>query len=136
MPRGSTPMQAGSGDFDLSAAWARRTKADLPAFLEALAVRLEAALPEAVDVVRRRDGLFSRSSHVTQIAVRLDAGVLALAMDHGRLRATRTKVVRGVAIGSTEIGIPTWLEEVLQSTRTRGEDAERAHGALHDFLLS
>ena len=132
---GAEPTSVGPEDFDLGAAWLRRAQGDLGAFVEALAVRLEAALLGAVTVERRRDGLFSRKAHVAAIAVRTPTGVLSLKAGHGHLLATRTKVVRGVSIGSEEITVPAWLDEVLRSTRTLGQEADAAHEALHTFLM-
>ncbi len=129
-------MPAGPDTFDLDAAWLRRAGGDVRAFLEALAVRLAAALPGAVAVERRRDGFLSRTSHVATIEVRTAGGVLTLATDHGHLRATRARVVRGVTIGSEEITVPAWLDEVLRGTRTLGAEAGAAHDALHAFLMS
>ena len=123
-------------DFDLSAAWLRRAKGDMGAFLEALAARLDAALPDAVTIERQRDGLFSRTSHVSKIAVRTELRLLTLEYAQGRLHAIRAKIVRGVSIGSEEITVPIWLDEVLRSTRALGADADAAHDALHTFLMA
>ena len=129
-------MDAGVDPFDLSAAYLRKARGDTRAFMEGLAARLEGALPEAVTVQRKRDGLFSATSHVVAIRVAGDTSVLTLAVEHGKLHATRTKVVRGVAIGSADIGVPAWLEEVTRAVGAAGADAEAARAALHDFLLS
>jgi hypothetical protein len=129
-------MSAGPGDFDLHAAWLRRAKGDMKAFVEALAARLESALPGSVDVERRRDGFFSKTSHVAKITIRFDTSLLTLELDHGRLDPKRAKVVRGVTIGSEAMTVPAWLEEVVRLTRASGETNDAAHGVLHDFLLS
>ena len=68
--------------------------------------------------------------------MRTPTGVLSLEAAHGRLRATRAKIVRGVSIGSEEITVPAWLDEVLRGTRTLGQDADAAHDALHAFLMA
>lgn len=62
--------------------------------------------------------------------------MLSLKADHGRLLATRTKVVRGVSIGSEEITVPAWLDEVLRMAQALGRDADAAHAALHTFLMA
>ncbi len=129
-------MSVDRSGFDVAAAWARRAHADMPAFMEALAARLEPALPGRVLVERRRDGLFSSSRHVSRLALSFEDCVLTLAFDHGRLTARRAKVVRGVTISSDEAGVPAWLDEVVRRTRTLGEGDEAAHAVLHDFLMS
>ena len=131
-----TAMNADSRGFDLAAAWSRRAGGDMKAFMAALAARLEPALPGRIGIERRRDGLFSAASHVSGIAVRFDDAVLTLALDHGSLRATRAKMVRGVTIKSEEVPVPAWLDDVVGRTRALGTGAGEAHAVLHDFLMS
>ena len=122
--------------FDLAAAWTRRSGTDMRAFVEALAARLEPALPGRVSVERRRDGLFSSTSHVSRIEVRFDDALMTVNQDRGQVRASRAKVVRGVTIGSQDLGVPAWLDEVVRRTQALGEGAGEAHAVLHDFLMS
>ena len=129
-------MKPGRNDFDLAAAWTRLSVSDLRAFVEALAVRLEAALPDVVHVDRRRDGLLSSSRHVSRIEVRAEATTLTLDVERGHLIPRRSKIVRGVTIGTSEMTMPDWLEEILHHTHARGERAGATHDALHTFLMS
>ncbi len=129
-------MDAETSGFDLAAAWTRRAGGDMRAFVEALAARLEAALPGRVAVERRRDGLFSSTSHVSRIAVSFEGCLLTLTSERGGLAARRAKVVRGVTIGGEDLAVPAWLDEVVRRTRALGKGAGAAHGALTDFLLS
>ena len=129
-------MDADASGFDLAAAWTRRAGGDMRAFIEALAARLEAALPGRVAVERRRDGLFASARHVSRIAVSFEGCLLTLTSERGGLAARRAKVVRGVTIGGEDLAVPAWLDEVVRRTRTLGEGAGAAHGALTDFLLS
>jgi hypothetical protein len=57
------------GDFDMSAAWIRRSQGDLKAFMEGLAARLDGAVPGRVSVERKRDGLFAKTSHIVRVAI-------------------------------------------------------------------
>ena len=121
--------------FDLAAAWSRRAGGDTRAFAEALAARLEPALPGRVAVERRRDGLFSSTSHVSSITVRFDDALLVLKAERGALSAHSAKVVRGVTIGTRDLPVADWLAEVVRRTRLMGEGAGATHAALHDFLM-
>lgn len=129
-------METDVTGFDLAAAWNRRAGTDLRAFTEALAARLEPALPGRVAVERRRDGFFSSTNHVARIAVRFDDALLTLVHDGGRLGASRAKVVRGVTIGREDLAVPAWLDELARRTKALGEGAADAQAALHDFLMS
>ena len=62
-------MTSGPSDLDLSAAWYRKAQGDLRAFAEAFATRMEGAIPGHVTVERKRDGLFSKSTHVAKVAI-------------------------------------------------------------------
>lgn len=121
--------------FDLAAAWSRRAGGDTRAFAEALAARLEPALPGRVAVERKRDGLFSSTSHVSSITVRFDDALLVLKAERGALSAHQAKVVRGVSIGTRDMPVADWLAEVVRRTRAMGEGAASTHAALHDFLM-
>jgi hypothetical protein len=127
-------LSGGPSDFDLDAAWLRRWGGDLRAFMEALAVRMEGALPGRVEVERRRDGLFSKTSHVRRIAVRGETAIHELVLNNGALTATRRKLVRGVVISSADQSLPDWLREVGEEVSGLARDAAAADAALHDFL--
>jgi hypothetical protein len=121
--------------FDLAAALSRQSGGDAKAFAEALAARLAPALPGRVAVERRRDGLFSSTSHVSSIAVRFDDALLVLKAERGSLSAQCAKVVRGVTIGTRDMPVADWLADVVRRTQALGEGAGSAHAALQDFLL-
>lgn len=123
-------------DFDLGAAWLRQASGDMRAFLAGLAVRLEGALPGRVDVERKRDGLFSRDSHVEKITVTLDNNLYSLQASHGHPTAHRSKLVRGIAIKSEQLPVPDWLAALTGDIRLLGEHAGDAQTVLHDFLMS
>jgi hypothetical protein len=127
-------MSAELDPFDLDAAGVRRAQTDLRAFTEALAVRLQGALPDRVSVERKRDGLLSRTSHVHEIVVRADAGEYRLRFAGGQLTATRAKTVRGVVISTSELAMPQWLAEVRAEVATLAETMGSASDVLHDFL--
>ena len=127
-------MSAEPDPFDLDAAGLRRAQTDLRAFMEALAVRLQGALPERVGVERRRDGLLSATRHVHEIVVRGDQAEYRLSLDRGRLAATRAKTVRGVVIATSELSTVQWLAEVRAEVAALAGAMGSASDVLHDFL--
>ena len=127
-------MSYGPDQFDLDAASLRRSQSELRAFAEALAVRLEGALPGRVNVERRSDGLFSKTSHVARIALRGEKAEYQLALNKAELVASRAKTVRGVVISSTTIPASQWLAEVRAEVQALAEQAGSASDTLHDFL--
>jgi hypothetical protein len=84
-------------DLDLVAASLRADAADLDAFVEALAVRLEGALPGQVEV-ERKGGLLGGNKRVRRIAVSLGDQRYEADVDHGRITCRRRSVVRGIAL--------------------------------------
>jgi hypothetical protein len=121
-------------DFDLDAAVLRRSETDLQAFMEALAVRLEGALPGRVRVDRRKDGLFAKTSHVSKISFEGEKAVYELAFGRTGLVASRAKLVRGVVINSSTIDPAQWLGEVRHEVAALAGQASAAGDTLHDFL--
>jgi hypothetical protein len=129
-------MTAEPGDFDMGAAWLRRSQGDLKAFMSGLAARLDGALPGRVTVDRQRNGWFSSESHVTRIVVTLERGLFTLADERGHLVAKRAKIVRGITIGTETMPVPAWLTMLNEDIHALGEEAGAAHAVLHDFLMS
>ena len=127
-------MSAGPDEFDLNAAWLRRSQGDLRAFMEAFAVRLEGALPGRVVVERHRDGLLSKTSHVAKITLQGEKAVYEIANGKTGISAQRTKTVRGVAISSTQLPVPEWLGEVRDEVRRLADQHAAASDVLQDFL--
>ncbi len=127
-------MSAGPDQFDLDAAVLRRSESELRALMEALAVRLDGALPGRVSVERRRDGLLSKTSHVAKLVLRGDRAVYELSCDRGRLEAKRAKLVRGVVISSSSMSPGDWLADVRSEVEALAERAGAATDLLHDFL--
>ena len=128
-------MSDDPNSFDLSAAWLRKAQGDIRAFMAAFASRLEGAVPERVVVERKRDGLFSSTSHVVRVAIDLERTRYALTVDKGRLVANVAKIVHGITLKSDTVQIPEWLASL---NRDLGELAARAGDSqtvLHDFLM-
>jgi hypothetical protein len=127
-------MADGPDEFDLNAAWLRRSQGDLQAFVEAFAVRMEGALPGRVSVERKRDGLLSKTSHVAKVTIQGDKAVYQLTNDKGRIATVRSKLVRGVVISSATLTVPDWLGEVRAEVQTLAGQSVSASDVLHDFL--
>ena len=90
--------------FELVAASLRADATDMAAFVEALAVKLEGALPGSVRV-ERRGGLFSREKRVRRIAVTMAETRYDLERDDGSLRTSRSSEVRGIVIKSEPLDL-------------------------------
>ena len=129
-------MTSGPGDFDLSAAWYRKSQGDLRAFLEGFATRLEGAIPGHVTVERRRDSLFSKTSHVVKVAIDTGGNVYVVCLENNHLSALRAKAVRGVTLKSESMEFPGWLAALNADIQRLAERVDAAHGVLHDFLMS
>src|SRR5690349_9466508 len=108
-PTGTVRSVGDAPDLDLLAASLRADATDTAAFLEALAARLESALPGQVEV-QRKGGLFGGGKRVRRIAVRLGDSHYEIEGEHGALTARRRSVVRGIALKSEELGVDAWIE--------------------------
>ncbi len=129
----------GGGDealgFDLIAASLRADTADTRAFLNALAAKLEGALPGPTLVERARDGLFSGSTHVRAITVTLPKMKYSLVADkRGALQASLAKIVGGIAIKTESVGVDAWIETLARDLAVYAESSAGAHSALRRLL--
>ena len=124
---------ADAPDLDLLAASLRADATDTAAFLEALAARLEGALPGQVEV-QRKGGLFGGGKRVRRIDVRLGDSHYELDGEHGALVGRRRSVVRGIALKSEELGVDAWIEALSADLLALAQSSERGRLALERLL--
>jgi hypothetical protein len=120
-------------DLDLVAASLRADAADLDAFVEALAVRLEGALPGQVEV-ERKGGLLGGNKRVRRIAVSLGDQRYEADVDRGRVTCRRRSVVRGIALKTQELDLDAWIDALSRDLVEEGERSERGRQALSRLL--
>ena len=124
-----------ASNIDLQAAWIRRSSADIQAFVEGLAARLEGDLPGQVDVVRKRDGLFAKTSHVHSLVVRTENFHYMLDKQTSGVRTVRARVVGGVILKRDDMSLAAWMENLLAELFAQSGELQRASQSLHDFLM-
>jgi hypothetical protein len=128
------PEDADTGlDIDLLAASLRADSGDVGAFVEALAVKLEDAVPGGVRVERRREGLFGPKL-VRRIA--LDAGGrrLELRMDSGAVQAYASRVSGGIVLKSEEMTTDEWLHALGEALARQAQHSQSTRQALERLL--
>jgi hypothetical protein len=123
----------GSDDLDLLAASLRADAGDVDAFVEALAVKLEAALPGQVEV-ERRGGLLGGRKRVRRIEVTLGDQRYELEAEHGRVTCRRRSVVRGIALKTQELDLDAWIAALSQDLVEEAERSDRGRQALARLL--
>jgi hypothetical protein len=120
-------------DIDLIAAALRADSSDLSAFVEALAVKLEEAVPGGVRVERRRDGLFG-AKQVRRIA--LDAGDQRLELERaGAGIETRcSRLSGGIVLKRESVDTDAWLEALGQALSAEAKRSQITRQALERLL--
>lgn len=121
--------------FDLVAASLRADTTDLVAFVEALATKLEGALPGDVVVERKGGGLLSRGSkHVRRISVGMEEGRYDLEWAGAQLQTSRCSEVRGIVIKSERLSLDEWIDALSRELTDRAQNSERSRLALQRLL--
>jgi hypothetical protein len=120
-------------DIDLLAASLRADASDLGAFVEALAVKLEEAVPGAVKVERRRDGMFG-PKRVRRIG--LDAGGvrLELGAEGAAVRCTCSRLSGGIVLKREELGTDEWLHALGEALAAQAQHSQTTRQALERLL--
>jgi hypothetical protein len=131
-PTGTVRAVADAPDLDLLAASLRADATDTAAFLEALATRLEGALPGQVDV-QRKGGLFG-GKRVRRIEVRLAERHYEIEGNGGPPTARRRSVVRGIALKTEELSVDAWIEALSADLLELAQTSERGRAALERLL--
>lgn len=122
-------------DFDLIAAGIRSDGSDLRISIEALATKLEAALPGQTRVSRSGGGLFGRARRsVRSIAVSVGDCRYALTVSPGGLDGARTREVGGVAIKHESLPASEWVSALTADLRERSQQSAAARTALEQLL--
>lgn len=121
-------------DFDLSAASLRAAAGDLKAFVPVLAEKLEAALPGRVRIQRKRAGLLSGAKLVSRVDCALGDRQYALAQSGGSWQASKSTVVRGIALKSETLPVEQWLDALLADLRAEAQTSEEWSRALGRLL--
>ncbi len=115
--------------FGVAAALSKQYGADQRAFLAMLASMLEAALPGEVEVARQ-GGLFSKKT-IKSVTITLTDNRYTLEdPGRGNLRATRTRVVRGIALKTEELPMQDWVTEIGAFLDERARTSQAAREAL------
>ena len=131
----SDPRDDPGSTLDLAAAQARVDRMDTHALIEALAVRLEEALPRMAGVKRRRVGGFrSKQTEVESIDVALDEQRFELAQTRGGFECTRHTVVRGITLKREELPIADWVRELVDEVVHAAAIGEQSRIALEGLL--
>lgn len=116
--------------MSVSANLAKEYAADQAAFFRMLAGLLERNLPGETEIKHR--GMFGGKT-VESVRLTLGDDRYDLTEKKGRLEATRTHVVRGIALKTEPISVEEWLQEVeagLQTLAAKNMDAQRALKAM------
>ena len=118
-------------DFDLDAAGLRADSADLKAYIEVLARKLELALPAHCVVERRSKRMLSREKVVESI--RVDLGELRYEV-RADARASRAKVVRDSTIKTEPLELDAWVRALGNDLSARAADSADARAALERLV--
>lgn len=120
--------------FDLDAAGLRSDDRDIAVRVEALAVKLEGALPAATRVTRRARRLLSKDRRVRAIDVELSSVLYHLECDGPTVVAERGKQIRGVQIKREELELDAWLAALERDLRDEAATSAEARTALERLL--
>ena len=123
-------------DFDLVAASLRADAADSRGLAEALAVRLETALPTQTRVQRRSRKFLSRDKVVR--AIEVDAGESRYALtvdDRGAVEATRSAAVRGIVLKNDPLPLDEWIDSLARDIAEQARASEQGRQALERLLI-
>jgi hypothetical protein len=120
-------------DIDLLAASLRADSSDLGAFVEALAVKLEEAVPGAVRVERRRNGL--RGPKLVR-RITLDAGGqrLELRAGDGAVQTYCSRLSGGIVLKTEQLDTDAWLRALGEALAAQAQLSQSTRQALERLL--
>ena len=122
----------GAPTFDLLAASLRADARDLAGFVEALAVKLQGAFPDQVQVDRK--GRLFGEKHVRALRARIAEHEYELESGGSIPTARRRTVVRGVTVKNEELGLDEWIDSLSADLLEEAQRGERARLAVERLL--
>jgi hypothetical protein len=120
-------------DLEVLAASLRADTSDTAVFLEALATKLEDALPGQV-AVERKGRLFGGPKRVRRIEVRAGDTHYEIEAEGGVASARRRTVVRGIALKSEDLALDAWIDELSGDLLALAQRSEQGRIALQRLL--
>jgi hypothetical protein len=120
--------------FDLDAAGLRADGADVAAYVEVLARKLEDALPAETTVRRRSKGFLSRDKVVEAIEVTLGENRFGLVRRGHRVECSRATAVRGVVIRREPLELSPWVGALTEELREQAAGSSRAREAFERLV--
>ena len=120
-------------DIDLVTAALRADVSDVRAFVEALAVKLEEALPGATTVERRRDGMFGPKL-VRRIALEASGQRLELRADGNSIQTRCAKTSGGIVLKNEEMPTEVWLRALSEALADQARTSQSTRQALERLL--
>ncbi|HLJ57107.1 MAG TPA: hypothetical protein VKT77_18865 [Chthonomonadaceae bacterium] len=115
--------------FGVAATLSKQYAADQREFLELLASMLQSALPEEAEIVRR-GGLFSKKTIAKVMVTFGDCRYNLEDPGRGPLQASRTRIVRGIALKTERLPVEEWLAELSANLDERARTSAAAREAL------
>jgi hypothetical protein len=123
----------GGLDIDLLAAALRADTSELGTFVEALAVKLEEAVPGSVSVERRREGLFGPKL-VRRIALDADDQRLELTRNRDRIETSASRLSGGIVIKRETCATEVWLHRLGAALAEQAASSRGTRQALERLL--
>jgi hypothetical protein len=120
-------------NIDLVTASLRADAGDLGAFVEALAVKLEEAIPGGVSVERRRDGMFG-PKRVRRIAVDAGDRRLELRASDGSVQTACSRLSGGIVLKREELSTDDWLRALGEALAVQARSSQTTRQALERLL--
>jgi hypothetical protein len=119
--------------FDMLAASIRADAADLGTFMDALAVKLESALPGAV-WVEREGGLFKKEHRARRIRIRLEDRLFELYKGGQGLEARFLHEVQGITLKNELVHLDAWINELSHHLARHAQTSAEARAALERLV--
>lgn len=121
-------------NFDMVAAAIRADAADMGTFMEALAAKLNEALPGHVEV-EREGGLFQKEHRVRLITVDLQDRRYELERVRSAVEARLAHQVRGIRLKTEVIPLGDWIDTLARHLASYAETNAQARAALGKLVI-
>lgn len=119
----------------VAAELAKKYNADQRAFMQSLALLLEGVLPNETQC-EQRGGWFAKKTLCRVIVTMGEDRYTLEDPGHGALQASRTHIVRGIALKTEPLPVEEWITELSAVIDERAKTSQKAREALSRMVGS
>ncbi len=121
-------------DFDMMAAFNRKSSEDIISFMESLAIKFGDVVP-GVNIKRVKDSFLSKNTHIESITIPFKDCKYVLENSNKIAVGKCLKESGGIVIKTETLSLDVWIANLMNELEQSADSNTSAAETLHNFLM-